>query len=321
MRVGALGFPETAQPDARDRTEEASRKLGRTLNAAQPNVVFAFIDDHFENFYRNNMPSIAVGVAEEHSGPPDQLLEALRIKEKYRFPGNPAVAEKLITALVHDGFDVSRTGTAEFGQNVVMPWELMKPDLRNVSLIPIFINVFTPPLISYPRAYAFGQAVRRAIEALPDDYRVALMCTGGLSHWPPFWNPNQPDDPFLKRMKELQTFGKPVLEKYPNLFVELDKYEMEMAKNNQYPLNSKHPLINADWDRLFLEHYCSGDTEWIKGLTYEGVEKDAGHGAHEILNYVAVLGAMDGAKSRLVLYEPVMEWICGMAYVDFDVKP
>jgi 2,3-dihydroxyphenylpropionate 1,2-dioxygenase len=162
-------------------------------------VIFAFIDDHFENFYRNNTPSIAVGVAEEHSSPADQLLEALRIKEKYHFHGNPAVAEGLITSLVHDGFDVSRTGSAEFGPNVVMLWELIQPDLPNVSLIPIFINVFTPPLISYPRSYAFEQAVRRAIDALPDHCRVALMCTGSLSHWPPFWNPNQPDDPFWRR--------------------------------------------------------------------------------------------------------------------------
>jgi 2,3-dihydroxyphenylpropionate 1,2-dioxygenase len=112
-------------------------------------------------------------------------------------------------------------------------------------------------------------------------------------------------------MKEFQTFRKPVLEKYPNLFVKLDNYEMEteMAKKNQYTLNSNHPLINADWDRLFPKHYCNGDIEWIKSLTYEGVEKVAGHGGHEILNYVAVLGAMDGAKSRLVFYEPVTEWI------------
>ncbi|KAL3488324.1 hypothetical protein BJX62DRAFT_212124 [Aspergillus germanicus] len=62
-----------------------------------------------------------------------------------------------------------------------MSWELMKPNISNVSLIPIFINVFTPPLTPYPRGYAFGQALQRAIEALPDDCRVALMCIGGLS--------------------------------------------------------------------------------------------------------------------------------------------
>jgi 2,3-dihydroxyphenylpropionate 1,2-dioxygenase len=70
-----------------------------------------------------------------------------------------------------------------------------------------------------------------------------------------------------------------------------------------------------------MKHYCDGNIEWIKGLTYEDVEKDAGHGGHEIPNYVALLGAMEGAKSGLLLYEPVMEWICGMGYMDFEVEP
>jgi 2,3-dihydroxyphenylpropionate 1,2-dioxygenase len=106
----------------------------------------------------------------------------------------------------------------------------MTADLPSVSLISIFINALTPPLVPYGRAYAFGQAVRRAIEALADDCRVALMCT--VSHWPPFRNPNRRVD----QMKEFQTFRKPVLEHYPNLFVEFDKCKMEMAKKNQYPL-------------------------------------------------------------------------------------
>ncbi|KAL1868352.1 hypothetical protein Plec18167_008277 [Paecilomyces lecythidis] len=321
---GAIGFPETAQPDVRARTEEAARKLGQTLTDAQPNILIAFLDDHFENFFRTNMPTVAVGVAETHSGPADQLMEALRIPKKHYFPGNPKAAEHILSSLVHDDFDCSRTGAAEFGQNLLMPWVLMQANLpSDLSVIPIYLNVFTPPLMKYSRAFALGEAVSRAIDTLPDDCHVGLICTGGLSHWPPYWNPNQagdpPKDPFLVKMKEYQTYGRPVLQKYPNLFVELDDYEIEMAKKNEYPLNSKHPLINAEWDKKFLNHYCAGNKEWLKNLTYEEVEEEAGHGGHEVLNYVAVSGAMGGKKAKMLLYEPVLEWICGMAYVDFEV--
>ena len=121
-------------------------------------------------------------------------------------------------------------------------------------------------------------------------------------------------------MKEYQTHGRAVLQKYPNLFVELDKYELEMARKNEFPLNTKHPaLVNVEWDEKFLGHYCSGDAQWLKNLTYEEVEKEAGHGGHEILNYVAVSGAMGGKKAKKLLYEPTLEWISGMAYVDFEV--
>lgn len=119
---GAIGFPETAKPDARARTEAATLSLGKTLTEARPDVIFAFLDDHFENFYRNHMPTIAVGVAEHHIGPADQWMEALRIKEKTYFRGAPDIAEHLLKSLVDQGFDVSRTGSTEYGNNVLMPW-------------------------------------------------------------------------------------------------------------------------------------------------------------------------------------------------------
>ena len=150
--------------------------------------MLAFINDHFENFFRSNMPTIAVGVAETHSGPADQLMEALRVPEKHHFPGNPKAAEHILTSLIHGGFDVARVGSSEFGQNILMPWVLMQAKLPpDVSVVPIYSNVFTPPLMKYSRAFALGEAVARAVETLPDNYRVGLMATGGLSHFPPFW--------------------------------------------------------------------------------------------------------------------------------------
>jgi 2,3-dihydroxyphenylpropionate 1,2-dioxygenase len=270
------------------------------------------------------MPTIAVSIAETHVGPADQWMETLRIDKKYYFPGNPKVAEQLIYSLVDQGFDVSRTGAVEYGNNLLMPWLLMEPELENVSIIPIFLNVFTPPLMKYSRAYALGEACRKAAEGLPDDLRIAFLATGGLSHWPPYWSPTQagdpPSDPFLQQMKEYQTEGKSVLKKYPDLFVRFDEYEIEMAKNNEYPLNSKHPLVNEKWDLLFLDKLCGGDKEWLKALTYEEVEEEAGHGGHEVLNWVAMSGAMKGSKAKLLLYEPVVEWICGMSYVSYDIE-
>lgn len=272
------------------------------------------------------MPSIAIGVADYHEGPADQWMEPLRINKKTKFPGNPKVAEHLINSLVGEGFDCSRTGSIEYGQNLLMPWTLMKVNLPNVAVIPIFLNVFTPPLMKYSRVYALGEACRQAVKSLPDDLRVAFMATGGLSHWPPYWNPNQagdpPADPFLALMKEYQTFGKLVLQKYPDLMKQFDDYEIEMSRKNEYPMGVYRnvPLVSEEWDNKFLDHFCGGDTEWLRNLTYDGVEAEAGHGGHEVLNWVALSGAMGGSQAKLLLYEPVTEWICGMSYVDFEVE-
>lgn len=252
------------------------------------------------------MPSIAIGVADSHVGPADQWMETLRIKEKTIFPGSPKIAEHVLASLVEQGFDVSRAGSTEYGNNLLMPWILMNPGLE-CPIIPIYINVFTPPLISYNRAYTLGEAVANAIDSLPEDTKVGLLCTGGLSHWPPYWNEMQasPDDEFMNRMKRYQTEGKEYLKTDPRLFVEFDDYEVEMAKKNEYPLNNHHPLVNEVWDRMFMDKFCSGDSKYMKALTYKEVEDEAGHGGHEVLNWVALLGAMRGHKSRLLVYEPV----------------
>jgi 2,3-dihydroxyphenylpropionate 1,2-dioxygenase len=201
----------------------------------------------------------------------------------------------------------------------------VEESLAHVPIIPIFINVFTPPLITYKRAYTLGEAIAHGVEtAFPEDTKVGFLATGGLSHWPPYWNPIQggdpPADPFLARMKRYQTEGKEYLKQDPRLFVDFDDYEVEMAKNNEYPLNSAHPLVNFDWDKAFMEKYSAGDSAYMKKLTYREVEEEAGHGGHEILNWVAMLGAMKGAKSKMILYEPVVEWVCGMVYQDFQVN-
>ncbi|RDW57594.1 hypothetical protein BP6252_13676 [Coleophoma cylindrospora] len=317
---GALAFPETCPENIRQKLEDASLELGKSLAAGNPDVIFAFLDDHFENFFRDHMPSIAIGVADSHVGPADQWMETLRIKEKTIFPGAPKIAEHVLASLVESGFDISRAGSTEYGNNLLMPWILMNPGIT-CPIIPIYINVFTPPLIPYKRAYALGEAVADAVDSLPEDTKVAFLCTGGLSHWPPYWNEFQasPDDKFMQRMKRYQTEGKEYLKTDPNLFVEFDDYEVEMAKKNEYPLNNHHPLVNAEWDRIFMDKFCSGDSKFMRELTYKEVEEEAGHGGHEVLNWVALLGAMRGAKSKLLVYEPVIEWICGMTYVDFEI--
>lgn len=78
--------------------------------------------------------------------------------------------------------------------------------------------------------------------------------------------------------------------------------------------------MNQKWDMLFLEKLCGGDKEWLKSLPCEEVEEEAGHGGHEVLNWVAMSGAMNGSKANFLLYEPVVEWTCEISYVSYDVE-
>jgi len=82
---------------------------------------------------------------------------------------------------------------------------------------------------------------------------------------------------------------------------------------------STRPLVNAVWDRKFLDALARGDSDQVRGLTYEEIETEAGHGGHEVLNWAAMMGAMGGRPARVLNYEPVIEWICGMGFAVYDL--
>src|SRR5207237_10263829 len=56
-----------------------------------------------------------------------------------------------------------------------------KPDWPG-AVIPLVVNVLQLPLPTPRRCYKLGQAVRRAILSYPEDLKVAMVGTGGLSH-------------------------------------------------------------------------------------------------------------------------------------------
>jgi len=307
---GILGWPDAPAEDVCKRIDVALGEITRYLDDSRPDVIIAFLDDHFDNHYRNLMPTFAIGIAESHSGPGEHYLEMLKIDRKRPVPSNANLAEELLTNLIRDGFDMARMGEIEYGNNLMVPLELIRPAL-DIPIVPIFLNVFTPPVPTLDRAYRLGEAINRALGAR--DERVAYLATGGLSHWPPIWMPYSPsDDAFLTRMRRFQTEGRTVLVDDPDLFTDLGRYEIDTAAN------SPNPLVNAEWDREFLDALERGDSKWVRSLTYDEVETKAGNGGHEVLNWAALMGAMGGAKATVLNYEPVREWICGMGFAIYN---
>lgn len=308
---GLLGWPDAPPKEVRDNIGLAMKELAARLERARPDVIVAFLDDHFDNHFRNLMPTFAVGVADSHTGPGRQYRDLLKM-ETAEIPSNGALGETILRGLVDRNFDIARMGKVEYGNNLMVPLKFIRPSF-DIPVVPIFINVFSPPLPSMDRAYSLGEAVRDIVSRGSE--RVMVLGTGGLSHWPPIWNDRSPaDDVFLRRMKRYQTEGKTVLHEDPDLLSDLGDYEIEMADQ------ASHPLVNGEWDRRFLCLLEEGDAVAVRALTYEEIETQAGHGGHEVLNWAAVMGAMGGRRGDYVCYEPVGEWICGMGFVGYDAQ-
>jgi 2,3-dihydroxyphenylpropionate 1,2-dioxygenase len=175
---GITGRAARAEHGVRDAFYAKLGALREQLEAARPDALIVVAAEHFANFFMNNMPAYCVGMADHYEGPiEDEQWLAI---ERRRVPGNADLSRRLITSLLAT-FDVAYAEEWKFDHGIMVPLHFLTPRYR-LPIIPVNVNCQGPPLTPLARAYDFGRALRRACDALPE--RIALVGTGGISHWP-----------------------------------------------------------------------------------------------------------------------------------------
>ena len=95
-------------------------------------------------------------------------------------PGDRDLSQRFITEVMQ-GSDVAYAEEWRFDHGIMVPLHFLTPRY-DLPVIPANINCQGPPLLPLHRAWAFGESLRAAADALPE--RIALVGTGGISHWP-----------------------------------------------------------------------------------------------------------------------------------------
>src|SRR5918993_4301025 len=175
---GVTGRAHLAEPALRDAFHASFHELGALLAAARPDALVIVAAEHFANFFMDNMPAYAMGMADHYDGPIEDpgWLGIPRT----RVPGNADLSRRLIADVMND-VDVAFAEEWKFDHGIMVPLHFLTPRF-DMPVIPANINCQGPPLTPLPRAWAFGEALRRACDSMPE--RIALVGTGGISHWP-----------------------------------------------------------------------------------------------------------------------------------------
>ena len=175
---GITGRAHIAEPALKDAFHAEFYRLGESLVAARPDALVIVAAEHFANFFMDNMPAYAMGMADSYDGPIEDpgWLGIARTK----VPGNAALSKRLITSVMEE-VDVAYSEEWKFDHGIMVPLHFLTPRY-DLPVIPVNINCQGPPLTPLKRAWAFGEALRRACDAAPE--RIALVGTGGISHWP-----------------------------------------------------------------------------------------------------------------------------------------
>ncbi|MEO1060941.1 MAG: extradiol ring-cleavage dioxygenase [Actinomycetota bacterium] len=175
---GITGRADQADPNVHAALVDAFGEMRDAIAATDAEALIVVAAEHFANFFMNNMPSFAIGVADAYEGPIEDP-GWLRI-DKFRAPGDRDLSARLIGEVMQT-VDVAYAEEWKFDHGIAVPLSFLTPDF-DLPIIPVNVNCQGPPLAPLHRAWAFGEALRRAADAVPE--RIALIGTGGISHWP-----------------------------------------------------------------------------------------------------------------------------------------
>ena len=158
---------------------EAYKPIEAWLGGRKPDVLFLIYNDHVTSFFFDHYSAFALGidtsyeVADEGGGA--RALPPIR--------GDAALSAHLGASLMAEEFDLSFFQKRALDHGCFSPLSVMMPhDPWPAALVPLQVGVLQFPIPTARRCYRLGQALRRAIESYPEDIKVALVATGGLSH-------------------------------------------------------------------------------------------------------------------------------------------
>jgi gallate dioxygenase len=160
---------------------EAFAPVQRWIADKRPDVLLFIYNDHVTSFFFDHYSAFTLGVgeqwrvADEGGGARDLPAAA----------GHPALARHIAQSLVADEFDMSFFQDRPLDHGCFSPLSVMCEHGQGawpVKLVPLQVGVLQQPVPSAARCFKLGQALRRAIESYPEDLKVAIVATGGLSH-------------------------------------------------------------------------------------------------------------------------------------------
>jgi hypothetical protein len=238
------GVEEETDEDVKLRYKNVSRShdtLVERLGGLNLDAIILIGNDQDEEFTEQSIaPQLAIFTGEEFT-----------TRSGVTFKGQPELAYHLLSGAVNDGFDVTRFEQLENG---VLKAHAFGPVIErltpaaDVPVVPVYVESFRLPCPSPARCFAFGQAMRRAVESWPGNQRIAVIASGGISHFPQSF-------PFQYSAEA----------KHGNVDHVYDRRLFDFMKQGRYDELTK--LSNQD----LLDH---GDTELHSWITLLGMVGD-----------------------------------------------
>jgi|RhiMetdeSRZDD1v2_1073273.scaffolds.fasta_scaffold207547_2 2,3-dihydroxyphenylpropionate 1,2-dioxygenase len=159
--------------------------MGAALRAARPDALVVVADDHLNVFSYDAVPALCVRVGRSV----DRMVQADAIEFDRALDGLPAryplhedLAARILEQGIEDGFDLAASWSAPLDHAFLSPVGTLYGTSAAPPLVPFWVNCFVAPRPTARRCFDAGRLISRVIAGGP--WRVAIIATGGLSHFP-----------------------------------------------------------------------------------------------------------------------------------------
>ncbi len=150
------------------------------IEEIKPDVIILVYNDHASAFSLELIPTFAIGCADEFA-PAD---EGWGPRPVPTVKGAPDLAWHIAQSLVLDEFDMTIVNKMDVDHGLTVPLSLMfgQPEQWPCAVIPLAVNVVQYPPPTGNRCFNLGRAIKKAVESFPEDLKVVVFGTGGMSH-------------------------------------------------------------------------------------------------------------------------------------------
>ncbi|SEQ97644.1 protocatechuate 4,5-dioxygenase, beta chain [Amphritea atlantica] len=166
-----------------DKAWEAYETCAQNLAAMDVTTVIIVGNDHYMLFGTTCLPKYCIGTGHVE-GPIDRLPGL----NKALVNNNEALASFIASDGAEQGFDwaVARSFTTDHAFSI--PYQLIVQRAeaisgREIKAIPVYLGSAVDPFISMKRCRELGEQIAASVSRFDSDENVAVIGSGGISHW------------------------------------------------------------------------------------------------------------------------------------------
>ncbi|TQS44760.1 extradiol ring-cleavage dioxygenase [Cryptosporangium phraense] len=195
--------PEEERPPFAAEWISKIENFRETLTRARPDVLVMVGSDHFHQLWLDNMPQFLVGKAPVYDANWYNEEREFGLP-RMRLAGDEAFSQHILREGLDAGFDLAFSNELRIDHSVTCPIITLRPQ-ADLPIVPIYTNIFAPPLPQPKRFVQLGKTIRELVESMPGNQRVAVIGTGHLSlelGGPRQFGPTGPDPEFDRKAVE-----------------------------------------------------------------------------------------------------------------------